>query len=199
MEQIISQEELDELMKIKGEVNGRGLKIDFILKKEGREGRKKMDEAIASLGLDFLPNQKEITKYKDYPVWLIVVYMLIGKRLFNWDDEKFQEMGKLTLRSPFIIRFFLRYFVSLEKIAKEAPKMWRTYFTVGDLKTVEYDEEKKYIVLRLENFRLHPLHCQFLKGFFSSALQMVIREEVSCEETKCVYRGDEYHEFLFKW
>ncbi|GAI52915.1 unnamed protein product, partial [marine sediment metagenome] len=30
-------------------------------------------------------------------------------------------------------------------------------------------------------------------------IQMIVGSKVTSEETKCVHRGDEYHEFLLKW
>ena len=74
--------------------------------------------------------------------------------------------------------------------------MWRKYFTVGNLRAVDYDEKKRYVIMRLENFRLHPLHCHILIGYIPTILQMVIGFKPSCRETKCVFRGDEYYDFI---
>ena len=93
----------------------------------------------------------------------------------------------------------MKYFVSLEKIAKEAPKMWRRYHTVGDPKVVEFSEEKRYGILRVENFNLVPSYCQMVIGYLSSLIQIVVKASVTCKETKCTFRGDDYHEFLLKW
>jgi len=40
--------------------------------------------------------------------------------------------------------------------------------------------------------------CHFLCGFFSGVLQEVLGEKVTCEEVKCIAKGDEYCEFKFR-
>ncbi len=199
MEQIILQEELDELMKIEGEARGLMLKgyTNFILKEKGKEGLKRLEDAMAELGYPI--KHREIKATNFYPVGLDSLLLLLIKKLFNYDDKKFQEIGKFQAKSPLIIRLFVKYFVSLEKAVKAAPQMWRKYFTVGDMKLVDFNEEKKHVILRLENFRLNLPHCQLIIGFISALLKVIVGSKVICEETKCTFRGDEYHEFLLKW
>ena len=52
MEEIISKEEINELMSLKGEVKGTGIKTHggFILKEEGEEGLKRLEETMVNLG-----------------------------------------------------------------------------------------------------------------------------------------------------
>lgn len=197
MEEIISKEEFDELMKVKGEVRGASFKTEaeFVLKEEGKEGMEILEDVMTKLGHPY----KEIKMMDFYPLGLEAVMLLAIQRLFNYDDKKFQEMGRTEAKVSFIIRLFMKYFVSIDKVLKEVSKMWRKYYTVGDLKVTELNEEERYVILRLENFCLHPILCQSLIGYFPSVLQMVVGGETSCEETKCVFRGDDYHEFLLKW
>lgn len=200
MEQIISKKEIDELMKIKGEVRGGGMKsyVEFIFKEKGKEGLKELEDMMEKLGYPI--KYKEMGTLKFYPIRLEAVTLLAIKRLFNYDDEKFQEMAKFALKLPFIIRrVFMKYLFSPQKLIKEAPEMWKIYYTAGDLEIGKYNVEKRYMIVRLENFHAHPLQCHIIKGYISSALQIIHKSPVSCEETKCVHRGDEYHEFLIKW
>ena len=197
MEQIITEEEIKEFLKLKGEIRGLGFKTEakFVLKEEGEEGLKKLEDTMAKLGYPY----NEIKTMDFYPLGLLAVNMLVIKRLFNYDDKKFQEMGKFEAKSSLIIRLFMKYFVSLERVAKEAPKMWRKYYTIGDLKVPEVNQEKRYIIIKIENFSLHPILCQVLMGYFLTIVKMVLKGEATCEETKCVFRGDECHEFLMRW
>ena len=199
MEQIISKEEFDELMKVKVEVKGNGPKniANFILIKRGEEGLEKVTKTIRELGYPI--DYKKMSGMNFYPIGLVAVSMLISQRLFGFNNEEFQQMGESDAKFSALTRNFLKYFVSLERAVKEAPKMWKIYNTGGDLRVVEYNKKKKYIILRLENFRLHPFHCQYLIGYFRSVVQMTTGIIAVCEETKCVHRGDEYHEFLLKW
>ena len=200
MEQIISKEELDNLIKLKGKARGIPFKTqaDFILKQEGDEQLKKLEKEMSKLGYPL--KYKKMKSMDFYPLGLLAVNMLAIKRLFNYDDKKFQEMGRVEAKtSSLIIRVFMKYFVSIDMMVKKAPEMWRKHYTNGDFKIVEFNKEKRYVVLRIEDFKCHPLFCQDLIGYFPSMVEMVIGSGVSCEETKCVHRGDEYHEFLLKW
>ena len=199
MEQIISKEELYELKKFKGEVRGMSFKTtaDFILKEEGKEGLKKFEETMAKCGHPI--SHQKIKPMKFYPLWADALKLLVIKRLFNYSNEKFIEMGIFESKTSLIIRIFVQYFISLERAIKEAPTLCKKYFTVGELKVIEFEPKKRYAIFRIENFNHHPLSCQAHKGYFPSILQMIIKTKVSGEETKCPHRGDDYHEYLLKW
>jgi len=199
MEEIISKEIAKKLMEIKGESRGMAIKDDFeyVLQEEGKEGVKKLEDELARL--DYPIKYEDIKPMKFYPVGLEAVIMLATKKLFNYDKEDFKKLGEFSARLPLIIRIFMKYFISLNTIAKEAPKMWRRYHTVGDPKVVELSEEKRYAILKVENFNLVSIYCQMLIGYLSSLIQLVVKTPVIGKETKCTFRGDEYHEFLFKW
>ncbi len=199
MEQIISKEEFDRLMEVKVKVRGNGPKniANFILKRKGEVGLKMVSDTINRLG--YALNYEKMRGLDFYPIGLVAVSLLISQKLFDFGDEEFQQMGELDAKSTTLTRIFIKYFVSLDKAVKAAPTMWRTYNTAGDLRVVEYNKGKKYIILRIENFVLHPLHCQYLIGYFRGVIQMIMGTADVCQETKCVHRGDEYHEFLLKW
>jgi len=200
MEETISKEELNELLKIKGELRGNGPKTvgNFILKKEGEEGLKKLEEVLAKVG--YLIEYSKIKTMGYYPLAFTSVPLLVAKRLFNFSDKDFQEMGKSDVKFSTIQKIFIKYYVSLKRVVKEAPKMWEKYHTSGELKIIEHDEKKKNIILRIENFKLAGLHCQYLIGYFTAVFELTTKgAKASCEETKCPGRGDEYHEFLIKW
>ena len=199
MEPIISKEELDELMSLEGK--GRGVLFKtaskFILKEKGEEGLKELEETITNLGYPI--KFQEIRAMDFYPMGLYAVTLVTIQRLFNFNEEKFIEMGRYESKISIIIRLFIRYFFSIDIVVKQVSKMWRTYFSIGDINVTELDKEKKYGVLKVENFRFHPIHCQILKGYLPSVVQMVVGSKVISEETRCPFRGDEYHEFSLKW
>lgn len=198
MEQIISKEELNELMKLKGEIRMGGVKnnAEFILEKEGEEGLRKLEEAMASIG--FPIEYRKIRDSEFRPTWFLAIHLLAIKRVLNYDDKKFQEMGTLQGKSSFMARIFMRYFISLERGLKQIEKAWDRYNTVGKLELVEYDVKRGYAILRIRDFKCHPLQCQIFKGLFSTMPKMIVKREATCEETKCIHRGDEYHEFMLR-
>ena len=199
MKEIIPKEELEEIKKLKGEARGMGFKnnMEFVFKEEGKEGLKRLENKMRELGYPI--EYKKVKTMDFYPLSLEALLLLVAQRLFNYDSRKFQEMGRFGAKSSLIIRLFMKYFISIEKILDKPPQMWRKYFTVGDMKVVDFNEEKKHVILRLENFRLNLPHCQLITGFLSALIKMMVNSETTSKELKCPFKGDEYHEFLIKW
>lgn len=199
MKEIISKEEARRLMNINGKIRGVALKTEaeFIIKENGEKELKRLEEEIAKTGYQI--EYKKINPMDFYPIGMMGITLLGIKNVFNFSEEKFIEMGKCEAKVSLIVRLFMKYFVSTSKLIDESPKMWRKYHTIGNLSVTEFDKEKKQAVLKLENFEVISLHCLALKGYFSSIFQMVVKGSPICEEKKCVYREDAYHEFLLKW
>jgi len=198
MEETITKEELKELQKIKGKVRGMAIEADikFLIREKGKEAVEESEQSMKNIG--YSVKYQEINPMKFYPIALKGITLLSIQRLFNFKDEKFVELGKFAFQLPSILRLFMRHLLSLDMLVKGIPIGWEKYYTAGSLKVIEYDAVKKYIIARLKGFRLVPVHCQIAKGYFSNIIQMIVGEQVNCEETKCVHRGDEYDEFLMK-
>ncbi len=199
MKQIITKEIAKNLMKIKGETRGLAIKDDFeyILQGRGKDGLKELEDKMEELGYPI--KYQEIKAMNFYPSGLEPIVMLAIKELFDFNREEFVKLGKFSAKIPLIIRLFMKYLGSLDIIVKSSPRMWRTYYTEGNLKVIDYNKKEKYLIARLENFALHPLYCIGLEGYFIATISMVVETPITCQETKCVHRGDEYHEFLVKW
>jgi hypothetical protein len=78
------------------------------------------------------------------------------------------------------------------------------YFTIGDLSIHEYNEAKKHLKIKLENFPFFPLdlpqgYCSYLAGYYSSIMQVIVGGEATGEIIKCSHQGDKYHEVLIRW
>jgi len=201
MDQELTKDIAQKLMEIEGETRGVVLKTDgeYVLKEKGEEGLKKVEDELEGLGYPI--KFKEIKTMDFFPVGLRIISLLTIKKVFNFDDEKIKEMGIFATKVSLIIKIFTRYFLSVKRVFYvEAPKIWRKHWTIGDLMPVEINEEKKYAILRLKNFSLHPVYCKYLEGYFPGPFQLMIKSsKMTCEETKCTFRGDEYHEYLIKW
>ena len=199
MVELFSKKEVDKLMKIKGEVKGSALKaeLQYILERKGKDGLERLEETLKDAGHPL--THKEIKALKFYPLGLWTLLLLAIQRVFNLKDEEMEQFGHIDVKLSFIIRLFIQKLIAIDIAIREAPKMWRKYFTVGNLEVIDLNKEKKYIIVRLNDFNAHSIHCRLLKGQFESALQMIFNTRGTCEETKCVYKGDDYHEFLLKW
>jgi len=197
---MISEEELDKIKKTQGKATGDCIKndLDFVLKKEGKEGLRRVEDAMAKLGYPI--NYKKLGLTDIYPAAFPVALIIIIKRLFNYDENDLEKMGRMEARiSSRMIRTFLKYFISLDLLANNAQRMWRAHYKMGDFKVTGYDVKKRYVCFRIENFKTHVYTCQVLKGYFAGFLEMIVGKKTTAEETKCVHRGDEYHEFLIRW
>jgi len=199
MEELATKEELEELKETAGKVRGVPLKTtsDFILKEEGEEGLRKLEQAMAGLGYPI--KREEIRAMDFYPLRLWGLYLVVIKRLFNYSRERMAELGANNAKLSLIIRLFMKYFFSVEKLLGEVPRIWHKYYTVGDLKIYEYQEEENRAVIRLENFKLHPIFFEDLMGYFSGIVKMVTGKPARCELTKSRERGDNYYEFELNW
>lgn len=198
-QELLTKESVQRLLQIQGECRGMNVKTDwdFILRTEGKEGLKKLEAKMAEVGYPL--RHEQISSVDFYPVGLDAVSMLAIKETFNYDDQAMERLGEIAVSFSLITKIFIKYFVSLHSFAEELPKMWPKYYTVGELTMDEYDRTKRYVVLRLKNFKLHPIYCTVFKGFFGKVASMVIGASVVCQETKCMFRGDEYHEYLITW
>ncbi|MBD3208536.1 MAG: hypothetical protein GF370_03730 [Candidatus Nealsonbacteria bacterium] len=199
MSNIISEEELKDFEKIEGGARGMALKtiFGFILQEEGEKGLKKLEENLAELGY---PIKYKTMKSMDFfSLTFKAILLLSIKRVFDYNEENFQEMGRFGAKFPLVVRRVMKNLFSINKISKEGPKIWSTYFTKGEFELKKLNPVEKYMVVTLKDFRVHPLECEYLKGLFSAIAQIVVKEPVVCEETKCPFRGDEYYEFLIRW
>ena len=201
MEQIISKEELEELMKMKKEIRGSAIKnaVTFTLDERGREGVRRLEEEIAKL--DFQIDLGDIKEMQLYPLGLAITVLVIMKRVFNFNDKDFQEIGGRGVKVSVVIRSLMQFLTpfSFEQIVEKLPDIWKRINPIGVLKVVKFSQDGTYLILRLEDYRTHPIQCQIIIGAFSSLIKIISGKKTICEEVKCIYGGDEYHEFLLKW
>ncbi len=193
------QETADEMMKATTKVLGGVLEthVKYILYKEGPEGLKKVEDKMAELGYPTF--FKEIKNFEYYPIGIVSLPAVIAKTIFSWSDKDIFEMGSSAPKYSAVIKLMLKYFVSAKKIVKEAPKYWKKHNTEGEL-TCDLDENKKRVVIRLKFNPLHPLFCIFFQGYFLRMFQFVnLSEKLNIQETKCLFKGDKYHEFIISW
>lgn len=196
----ITKELTEELMRIEGNVKGEVIRINFlyIREKKGEKGVELVEERLKELGYPI--KAERIKTFAWYPEALSVLLILVAKDIFQWQDSDIFDMGNSAPKYSFIVKLLIRYFVSPQKSFRESPRYWRKHFDFGELETIEFNEKEKYLILRVKGYAFHPTICFFHKGFFLKIGQFVINsEKLSIKETKCVYKGDPYHEYLISW
>ena len=196
---MLTKQEADKLMEMEGKARGVEAKEDFefVLQEKGEKGLKKVENRMAELG--FPLKYKELKVMLWHPIGLGVLLRFVIKEVFNFNEEDIYKWGRANVTSSIFAKIFMKYFGSLDLIAKQVPVMWRRYHTLGNLEMPEFSKKSKYAILRLKNFKGNPIHCIILNGYFSKISEMVVRFPVKCKETKCVLRGDEYHEYSLTW
>ncbi len=199
MEEILNQEIIRHLLEIEGQCRGLALidNLEFIKSREGEEGLEKLEKTMTEAGYPF--RRQDIKPMHFYPLGLEAIILLAMQKTFNYSDEKFEEVGSVNAKQSLVIRLFAKYFVSLKKVLSEAQRMWDRYYTVGHVGPIELDEKEKRISIRLESFKMHPLHCRILMGYLSEIVKMIVGSSATGQEIKCPFRGDNYHEFILKW
>ena len=200
MPRYLNKELVKKLLEMKGEVRGAPLVGDreYVIGHCGKDKLRKVEERLKELGVDL-----KYEKVKDlgfYPVGLRVISLLALGEICNLNGEGFKNLCFLQPRFSLVVRLFTRFLLSPKKAFEQAPKFWREYFTIGKLSLKEFNEKEGYVILKLENFKLHPLYCKCLEGYIKGIVKIIVRsDKVTCKETKCVFKGDKYHEFLAKW
>ncbi|MBD3208451.1 MAG: hypothetical protein GF370_03280 [Candidatus Nealsonbacteria bacterium] len=199
MEYSFSKEEAEQFMSLPGQIRGGIIKADgdFILKKKGRQGLRRLEERMKELDQPLRFSQIQMTKF--YPVGLKAVVLLSIKDVFGFEKEDFIELGRFASKSLSILRFFMRYLLSLERVAKEISQIWDKNYSVGECAVTEFNKKEGYMKIRISDFKLHPAWCHVHLGYLPATLQIIAQKKVACQELKCVHQGDECHEFLLSW
>ncbi len=190
----------NELTEIKGNVRGATLLThkDYIMHRKGKEGLKAVEEKIKELGYSF--SFGEIKPLEWYPVAIGCLIVLTAYKIFNWEEADIFDMGKSAARFSFFVKILTKYFISIEAVYENASKYWERHFDFGKLEKVEFNKEKKYSIIRLKGYKTHPLLCIHLTGYFLATSQLVIQNSnITIKETKCMHKGDPYHEWLIRW
>ncbi len=196
----INKEELDKLLEIKGEVRGVVFYTDgqYVLQKEGEEGLKKLEKVVNELGYSI--NYRAPNKIGWVPIGLRAISLILIKETFGWSDEEIKKMGWNAPSVSFVIKIFMKFFASLKKIVEKAPSLWEEHYRIGKLSAPVFEEENKRLVLRLRDFKVHPILCTYLSGYFLRVASLGIKsEKVEVKEIKCSFNGDPYDDFEITW
>jgi len=196
----ITKEKAEELMNLSGKVRGVVLQTDaeYVRQKKGEGALDKVEEELKKMGVPI--SYKDIKATNWYPIGLRAISLLTIKKVFNWTNKEIKDMGNVAPKYSFVVKALIKYFITFERSYKESPKYWEKHYLAGELETADYDLKKKYYTLRLKNFKIHPILCIYLGGYFIRMGQLILKgENFRVKETKCQFLGDPYHEFLVEW
>lgn len=193
------KEIISKIMSTKGEVRGAVFQTDarYIREHEGESGLNAVEEETRKMGYPI--DHDEIKSMMWYPIGLRALSLLAAMKALDWDSSQIMDMGRGAPKYSLITKLILKYFISLKKVVEKAPVYWRKHYSIGSFDPGEIHEDEKYLVLRLRDFKLHPVACTYLTGYYLGISEMVGLKNPTAEEAKCVHRGDEYHEFTVRW
>jgi hypothetical protein len=135
-----------------------------------------------------------------YPICLRVLSLSIVKDIFNLTDTDLLSMGDMAPKFSFTVKVFLRFTGKPSIGLKHVPRYWRMHYSVGKAHASEINEKAGYFYVQLTDFEVHPIFCRYFEGYFRRLAQFSFADqEVQSKETKCVYKGDPYHEYRITW
>jgi len=195
---MITKQKIENIMKVKGKTRGVNIRmvLDFVREEKGEQGLKRVEARIAELGYPF--ECEDIKPMDFYKLGIDILFYLVIQETFNLKEKDLIRMGFSILKFNILMKIFMKYFSSFKLIADQAPKMFRKHFTVGSLEMSDYSKEERYIVLR-ERIKIDPIFCPVHMGYYAKTCQMLVKTPVTAKETKCIFKGDEYNEYLFTW
>jgi predicted hydrocarbon binding protein len=156
--------------------------------------KKKLKEIEAKI--DF----KKINNTGWYPISWKVLILILTREVMDWKDQDLIDMGRFASRQSFVLKTLLKYFVSLERTFQESVRFWLKYWDAGEMIPYKIDEKEKYLIIQLKNFKIHPDLCLYFTGHFESIANLILKsEKISVKETKCQFRGNDFHEFEIRW
>jgi len=197
----ISPSEVKRLTETTGKVRGAVFQTDaeYVKEKKGKAGLILLERELKKINCPI--NYESIKATAWYPLGLRIISLLMIKKAFNWTDKEIEKMGNAAPAYSFIVRMLMKYFLSPQRTFKESSKYWEKHYTIGSLEAYKYSKEKEEYILRLKDFKVHPILCPYLTGYFFRMGQYVLPKggKISITESKCVFKGDPFHEFIMRW
>ena len=197
---MLSREEIDNLMKIEGDVRGTVLLTDarYIRNKEGEEALGIIMDRVRELGCPIEYNGIKAMEW--LPLRLRAISLPVIRDVFGWSDDDIKAMGIAAPKHSFIVKLLVKFFISFPTAIGNAPEYWLKHYSVGRLEIAEINEVEKNIIIRLHGFKVHRTYCRYLEGYFQSFLQLILPHDTAkTEELKCVFDGHPYHEYKSSW
>lgn len=197
---MVDMKSVNELMSIAGNVRG----VVFIT--DGEYIRRHHSDAVLEKIVHTMQKVGHPVVYNDiksmmwYPLGLRVLTFHVIREVLSWSDDEFRTMGNNAPKYSFIVKLLMKWFTSPRTAFNHAPEYWRRHYDIGSLEIDELNEQECYAVYRIIDFKGTPLYCTYLEGYFKRLFQFIFPgKHVTMRETKCMNRGDPYHEFRVDW
>ncbi len=195
------KQEAELLMSKPGSVKGEVFRTHaiYIKYREGEEGLKKLEEKMKEIGFPLVFS--EIKPGNWYQEALSALVVLTAKNIFNWTEEDVYKMGSSAPKHSFIVKIFVKHFVSIKEIFARAEQYWEKHYNFGSFEKVEFNEDKKYIIVRIKGYEFHPIiYNVYFRGYFNAIAKLSVKSNnVKTDLIKNVLDGDDYNEYKISW
>jgi len=197
----LKKEEVDKMMKLKGNVIGVILQghFDYIRDLKGENGVKAVEARLKELGYPL--KAENIINVKWYPESIACLITLVSVEVFGWDRKDVFEMAYQAPRYSFVVKLLMQHFLQIEKNFRMAPTYWHKHFDFSEMETAGFSEKEKYGIIMIKDFhKYHPLICVYHQGYFTRITELMLgSKEVKVNHTRCLFKGDPYEEFKITW
>jgi hypothetical protein len=192
----LTKEQAEQYLKMGGKIRSVIFQTDksYILKKAGEEGLRKIEERAKELGVEIPYRTATATDW--HPMGLRIISVLLAAEVLGWSEEETREMGRNAVKVSFIVKLFMKFFVSLEKFMVKVPYYWKMHYAdAGDLEVVKIDRANKEVILYLKGIKFPRICLDYYEGYFQQMFEFVLGES---KESKFVEKED-YYEYTVKW
>jgi len=171
---------------------------EYIRARYGQGDLLKVEAVINELGYSFAFSQLRLGEW--YKEGFHVLSLFVAKHLFGWSEKDIYDVGYTANKISASTKIYIKFFSSKEKTFKYTPVYWRKFVDCGIIDAHEFNDKERHCTLWLKDYASHPIMCHYLAGYFASVTENAVSGgEVKIQETKCIFKGDSYHEFILKW
>ncbi|MCD4694061.1 hypothetical protein K8R62_01755 [bacterium] len=194
-----SEKNFVELLKKEGMIAGEVFHTqrEYIKRKKGVKGLNDFAKKSKELGYEIDLRKADYRGW--HPIGLRPFGWLVMLRTFGWGQEELIDSGYQAPQISFIMRILAGYFVSPEVTIKRSPSYWKKHYSTGSLTVPLVDMKNRKFILRIDDFLVSPLFCIFYLGYFRKIVEFGGIKNSKIKETKCMFKGDDYHEFEIIW
>lgn len=140
----------------------------------------------------------KVDPLRRYPIAIEMSLIFASKDVLGWGHDELKELGRNIPRVSFVVKLFLRYFLTLETSTREASKYWDKHFDFGELEVLSTDIDSGNYIVEVRGFDIHPDYCVFLCGFLETMIGFVVSRPIQSEVIKCS-DGDGLNRFRFSY
>jgi hypothetical protein len=195
------KKEIEEQIKLTGKERAVDIKflVRSVKRRWGDEGHEKIIKELEKNGYK-MPDSEKYSDMEWIPWSLVTIYFLAMIKIFNLKNDDVIEIARGVATSPStIVKVFVKYFIKPENSIKFFAKHWKRIYSEGELVVHKFDSKKKEIILHVKNFKRHPYTCIWDMAAVGRGLEIATGWKIIDQtETKCIFRGDPYHEFTYR-